>query len=252
MSTVDRDRCQELTAAKRPNYFAGQLLTERDLRDEQSYFRAKNGQHNRYLHGHGVVCGLRVVPADPARLAGVVVEPGLALDPWGREIVVPEAVELDLGEQGWGEALAAGRPESLFVVLIYHEQGADLLPGPSGPASTGSEEAVPSRILETFRFELRRTPPEEDDPISLQLCRLVADAVRQGIGAERFHRLLCEVVSQPCPPCTEEPGVTLARIDLPPRGPITKAQIDNCSHRHLVLSTDRIVHILLCLVASQV
>ena len=65
MDNVDRDPCRELTPARRNNYFAGKLLTKKDLQDEQSYFMGKDKQHNRYLHGYGVVCGLRVLPAEP-------------------------------------------------------------------------------------------------------------------------------------------------------------------------------------------
>jgi hypothetical protein len=49
-----------MTTAVRPRYFAGQLLSEVDLRDEQAYQIAKQRLHNRYLHGYGVVCGLQV------------------------------------------------------------------------------------------------------------------------------------------------------------------------------------------------
>jgi len=39
------------------------MLGANDFRTEQSYFREKAKLHNRCLHGHGVVCGLRVTPA---------------------------------------------------------------------------------------------------------------------------------------------------------------------------------------------
>ncbi|UZK70305.1 hypothetical protein OKW76_04470 [Sphingomonas sp. S1-29] len=49
------------------NYFQGQLISDRDMRTEQEYFRAKLRHANRCLHGHGVLCGLevRAVPPPP-------------------------------------------------------------------------------------------------------------------------------------------------------------------------------------------
>ena len=44
----------------RPNFFAGQLLTEEDLQSLNNYVVAKNRLHNRHLFGPGVVCGLDV------------------------------------------------------------------------------------------------------------------------------------------------------------------------------------------------
>jgi hypothetical protein len=235
MTHADAEPCQELTPLERPRYFAGQMLTEQDLRDEQAYHRGKGKQHNRYLHGYGVVCGLRVVPTSPPRRGNVVVEAGLALDPWGREIVVPEAVEFELARS------EEGRTGSFFLVLEYRETPTDLVPAP-GP----EEERVARRIRESYALGLRREPAEGDDRASREFCERLAEAIREGMGAERLHALLSEWVSQPCRPCVPDPAVTLARIDLPARGAITATRIDNWSHRRLALSADRVLQILLC------
>ncbi len=78
--------CTVLQCLDRTRYFAGQLLTEADLNNDQSYWLAKSRLHNRYLHGWGVVCGLQVVcgPCD----GWVTVKTGYALDPCGNDIVV--------------------------------------------------------------------------------------------------------------------------------------------------------------------
>ena len=52
--------CGGLECLCRPRFFAGQLLTEQDLNRLDNYILAKNRLHNRYLVGHGVVCGLEV------------------------------------------------------------------------------------------------------------------------------------------------------------------------------------------------
>src|SRR5262249_18350264 len=78
--------CAGLECLERTRFFSGQLLTEADLNNEQSYLLAKNRLHNRYLHGWGVVCGLQVVCSDCD--GWVTVKTGYALDPCGNDIIV--------------------------------------------------------------------------------------------------------------------------------------------------------------------
>lgn len=70
---------------ERNKYFYGKLLTVDDFETEQRYMNDKRRVLNRFLYGTGVVCGLNVVPIDDMTIS---VEPGLALDFSGREIVV--------------------------------------------------------------------------------------------------------------------------------------------------------------------
>ena len=79
---------------ERTRFFTGQLLNEADLTQEQSYFREKARRHNRMLHGWGIVSGLAVRPG-PAD-SELTIEAGYALDRYGDEIVVAEAVTVDL------------------------------------------------------------------------------------------------------------------------------------------------------------
>ena len=240
MNQTEYEPCQELTSAKRNNYFAGKMLTERDFNQEQSYHQSKTKQHNRYLHGFGVVCGLRIVPSEKGKPGYVMVEPGLALDLWGREIVVPEPVEFEFGEYFNGDEKA------LFIVLEYQECPTDMVPILGEPAREDVSE--PSRFLESFKLSVRAEPPETADRISSQLSELLVKVIREKLKAEQLHALLCEHLSQPCRPCDPDPVVTLAQVLIPTQGPITVADIDNCSYRHLALSTDlllgMVVHIL--------
>ena len=74
----------ELVSLKRPRFFSGQLLTAEYLELEQESFREKLKRHNRSLHGFGIVSGLKVT----VRSGQIVVEPGLALDCEGNEVIV--------------------------------------------------------------------------------------------------------------------------------------------------------------------
>lgn len=62
------------------------MLTAADLAAEQAHLRDKSHLHHRRLHGYGTVSGLEVSVADGC----VVVSPSLAIDGFGREVVVTE------------------------------------------------------------------------------------------------------------------------------------------------------------------
>ena len=145
---------------ERTRYFAGQLLDEADLTQEQLYLREKLRRHNRLLHGWGIVSGLGVRPG-PAD-GEVTVEPGYALDGYGDEIVVADAVIVDLlSEDGDGNAVAPcpqpaitiervrkrrspGRP--LYLAVRYAECA-------SRPVPVG-ESVEYSRTRESFAVKL--------------------------------------------------------------------------------------------------
>jgi hypothetical protein len=75
----------------RLNYFQRQLLGAADFTDEQAYLRNMRRRHNLGPHGWGVVTGLRLVElprdGDPD-FRDLVLMPGLAIDLFGREIIV--------------------------------------------------------------------------------------------------------------------------------------------------------------------
>jgi hypothetical protein len=86
--------CGGLECLCRPRFFAGQLLTEQDLNRLENYILAKNRLHNRYLVGHGVVCGLEVACSPCANTISV--SSGYAIDPCGNDIIVcsPDTVDI--------------------------------------------------------------------------------------------------------------------------------------------------------------
>ncbi len=86
--------CTGLTSPTRPRFFAGQLLTDAELVELETYVIEKNKLHNRFLHGWGVVCGLEVVCGECGD--DIVVQPGYALDPCGNDVVVPAAQPFDI------------------------------------------------------------------------------------------------------------------------------------------------------------
>ncbi len=108
----------------RTRFFDGRLLTAADLEREQTYLRQRRWLHNRVAHGFGVVHGLEISPGSEND-GGLVVHPGVALDPYGREILVASPHCLAVGPLGG---------DSWTIMLAYAESATD-----AGTISEGYE-----------------------------------------------------------------------------------------------------------------
>jgi hypothetical protein len=200
------DPCSEDRTLIRPRYFDGQLLTTEDFTTEQSYLMDKLRAHNRLLHGDGTVCGLAVAPTTPPS-GSVIVEPGVALDCCGREIVVTEPIEVDLHDL----ADESADPHRVYLCLRYGEVERDPSPVPP-PTPVG--EPQPTRIHEIARVDVTTERPQEPD---------------RSEPADR---------AAPCPPCPDE-RVLLATVTVPRSGRIDRDDID-ASTRPIVGSSSRL------------
>lgn len=168
--------CQAQVFA-RPQFFAGQLLTEDDLQSLVDYVVAKNRLHNRNLFGDGVVCGLTVT-CPPCESGHVLVNPGYALDCCGNDIVLPCSKDLDINhmvrELLRGTPAGCGDPcpdttatnanttrqpvkaRRYDLYIKYCEQPADpVAPYAANTAACGQGACEPTRIRECYTFELR-------------------------------------------------------------------------------------------------
>lgn len=209
----DKSECEASgdSGFKRNNYFTGKLLSEKDLTDEQEYYMGKRRLHNRLMHGWGVVCGLRVMPTSPPSRR-VSLEPGLAIDCAGNEIIVPKSYELDVaGTLGCRAAKCGGSnprgrraegPQRLYVVVEYCETPTD----PVTSLSTNGHEGDLigySRMSEGYRFDLMR---EGELPVKCaQVLRF------RSTKRSRAHEVYgeCPILE---PRCCECPFVILAAI----------------------------------------
>ena len=118
----------ESESLKRPRYFTGQLLTAESLELEQKYFREKLKRHNRALHGFGIVSGLKVI----VEAGRIIVEPGLALDCQGNELVIGTAVVVSPVTCDWPSA---------YVQVGFAEEYTDPIPA-AGLADSIQTEAL--------------------------------------------------------------------------------------------------------------
>ena len=131
---------QPLELFRRVHYYVGQPLTADDLAAEQAYHRGKRHLQNRLLLGMGIAAGLK---CHWSRRRGLIVEPGVAIDCMGREIVVPESQQVDV----------PGREGRLHLAVAATERGVMARPVP------GSEDVVPAMIEEGFELLLLESPP---------------------------------------------------------------------------------------------
>lgn len=148
---------------ERNRYFTGKYMTARDFAGEQEYFLSRHREHNRLLHGWGVVCGLRVIPHPSCECARrwVVVRAGVAIDCRGREIVLCKDVplELPLPREDWEEP--AQQPEEVFrepflLALRYDEEEIEPLPALYAEGSCDPARREANRVRETARLVLLR------------------------------------------------------------------------------------------------
>jgi hypothetical protein len=163
MNKDDNCSCGDCTAEDLPvNPFEalrvsqGMLLGEDDFRVMLGNPRGKQMVHSSWLHGSGVVWGMDVRRDG---LLDLVVEPGLAIDGQGRELVLSTSQSLDLArwldEYDNEEKKQCGtRKVRACLVVEFDCDTAHDVPVLADPCDVGGNRNEPSRILETARVRL--------------------------------------------------------------------------------------------------
>jgi len=163
-----------VTAPLRPVFTEGQVLAAADLTATVAYARGAGARHERYLHDWGIADGLtlttesRTDPTNDARFVEVSVQPGLAVDGTGRQIVV--AAPVVLSETEFREINGADQPTTdpypVFLTAADRAQSA------TGPASCAGA-AGSTRVEEGYQILFGRLGDE----------RLVAEQQPPAVGA---------------------------------------------------------------------
>lgn len=145
-------------SCERNNYFFGKLMTVRDFESEQTYMNSKRRLGNRMMGGVGIVSGLDVILVDNKTFS---LEPGMALDYLGREIVVPEPYVRRLNVlKGFDENKGKG---IIYLCLGYKE---DLKETTFSVASSGKSSGVSeeyNRVSEGYELFLTSEKPKEEE-----------------------------------------------------------------------------------------
>ena len=126
----------------RPHFESGRLLRTSDFVDEQAYHLTAHRRHNATGHVWGVAEGLGVVRLD----GDLVVEPGTAVDGYGRDVVLESARSLDL------RSFDVRGIDSVDVWVVYDRRrvpatgdGVDLLVDAASIELTDAEDVDPRR-----------------------------------------------------------------------------------------------------------
>lgn len=131
----------------RLHYYQRQLLGAADFTAEQTYHRTHRRRHNLGPHGYGVITGLQLVELEregDAEYRDVIVMPGLAVDLFGREIVVLQPTRL---APSLFASFASDAKQAVWIaydeIAILDSQGARMI-------CEGTD--LFSRVRETFKL----------------------------------------------------------------------------------------------------
>lgn len=228
---------------ERNNFFYGKLMDAEQFQKDQHYFNNKRSLVNRLVLGSGVVCGLNIIQDTEAE--GMLrIEPGLAIDGSGREIVLSEPVSInprqptnDQGEPE-GTLIDAGLVE---LRLAYAETKADLVPVLVPDCDT-SGNCAPSTIREGFRILVRQAPDEVPRPPACNFP--LQSPPPETPPQELLQLLLCERTREKCSELPTDASIPLGQVTIESAA---ISSIDPCVGRQLVYSNALLYELILCL-----
>lgn len=142
-------------ALKRVHYFDHQFLKVHDFQAEQDYHVEMRRRHNRLLHGWGVVEGLEVRQKSQREIT---IEPGMAIDNKGREIVISGPLTCQL--------VSVERNTHVFITLTYEETWDEVDRYSSG----GIDDHT--RVSESHKIEERKDAVRDGSVITLARVHL--------------------------------------------------------------------------------
>ena len=153
---------------QRVHYFEGQFLHEADFTADQDYHREMLRHHNRALHEPGIASGLDV-EFDEGQTS-VTVQPGLAIDGEGREIVLLDELAIDLAD--------FEDESDVYLTIAYRETPARELDETGVKGHTRWEEVPELKPL--------KNPPEGNGRVLV--AKIGRDAKRKITSVERPTR----------------------------------------------------------------
>ncbi|MEJ1961442.1 MAG: hypothetical protein WDO56_07820 [Gammaproteobacteria bacterium] len=237
MDMLVRGRLDELAAPKRNHYFYGKLLDEMHLRLEQDYFNGKRSLLNRLALGSGVLCGLQITPENKL----VRVSPGVAIDGFGREIIVPEEVRVDLSRVSVDCCTVRERKpdeKTLYLKVCYRECKADFEPVLVSDCLP-QQQCAPSTIVESYCLEVSLEPP-----VAVAHNEALCKALQEGKTPEEKRALVDIALGAPCAKVAGNGCIGLATLHLDDDGKIVDARFDPPPH---VYGNAVLFDMLLCL-----
>ena len=142
---------------ERMNYFQFQQVGAEDFRIQQAYHRDLRRRHNLGPHLWGVVAGCRIVQTEREGDPGFVdiqVSPGLAIDGFGREIVLLEPARVE------PELFSAFNSDRVLELWLHYDEYTSRTGGDRLAICVG--DGAYSRIIESYRLLVGTFTPEHD------------------------------------------------------------------------------------------
>lgn len=259
----------DLQTPVRNRYFYGKLLDVYHFEMETNYANAKRWMLNRLVFGVGVVCGLDVLVGPEPNT--VIITPGVAIDKWGREIVVPKATDPiaipadliptppaerqgDYGEQSDGsdEHAPQNHPRHygerkeedawVKVMLCYHECEGDPVPVLAGDCR-GTDMCAAGTLREQYRITFREG---RSKPVGRH-CNIPDFVPRDRMDYEAVVRW----VTDACPELPANPCITLANVRVSDDGHRCDPENIDIYVRPIVYSNDVLYNLILSLLTEH-
>jgi hypothetical protein len=225
-------------------------MRARDFEADTRYLLDRHRLHNRLLHGWGIVCGLEVRhhPDDSCRDDWIEIDPGLAIDCYGREIVLTEKVRWKLPFDRYEEN---AQRRHFLVGVRFCERHVELVRVLYAEGSCDPQHAEANRLRDVADIT---TAPVH------RRCWAPYHDHQEDDGRERHHDHLCFAPDCPCGdlvplarivPNDGKPGYHLDRegrqylpppasrltrikdINWPHGGTVTRAYLDDVMERRL-------------------
>jgi len=149
---------------KRVNPFQGLVIDADTWHDAHTYHRDQQRLHVLAFHKVGIVGGLEVTANNPPDLS-VSIKPGMATDPEGNVVIVPQVQQYRIQTRQRG---------TVYLIIQFREVPAE----PYQP----SEGGQPTRVLEAYRIQEREKLPAEP---FLELARIDFDPAQEAIRDAR-------------------------------------------------------------------
>lgn len=232
-----------LSSPQRNHYFYGKLMDVPHFEMEQWYGNKKRWLLNRLGLGYGVLCGLGLTINENK----VCIAPGVAIDRYGREIIVPHEVCID----PWAVTDECGRPKAgalskteehqVYFCLAYRECQTDFMPVLVTDCNV-KEDCLPGTTVESYLVLVK----EGEAPKVTRLektCEILNSDQAQSIKRKK----LCELLSKETCFLSEDKEICVVLGGTRLRADGTIGALDPCSARTTLISNERLFDMLLCL-----
>ncbi|MGB9180942.1 MAG: hypothetical protein WCB68_17045 [Pyrinomonadaceae bacterium] len=259
----------------RNHYFYGMLLDVYHFELETSYLNAKRWLLNRLVTGYGVVCGLDVKPGPESDQ--IIVTAGVAIDRWGREIIVPKDTDPitipsefipapagpdyeQHGEEGYAQqhqdykepyvrTAKHGYPKKeeeedtwVRALLCYHECEGDPVPVMAGDCHS-AEPCAAGTIREKYKIIFKEGRAKPVDIV----CRIPDFVPREHMD----YRAIVRWVTDGCSDLPMNPCIPIANIRVSGGGHACDEENIDIYIRPIVYSNDLLYEILLSILTEH-